>query len=227
MADETPKAAGRGVQALLDRLRLEGVAAGQAEAERILAEARAEARAILDQARQEAEALGERALAEAQAEREAAEQALRMAARDTVLALKGELTTQFSERVRAMVAAELRDESFLERLILELAGRSRPQGSEAEPMEIILPADFVGLEELRRHPESIREGTLTHFVVAQAREMLREGVRFSADDELEAGIRVRLEAQGVELDLSDRAVAQQLLRHLLPRFRALLDGIIH
>jgi V/A-type H+-transporting ATPase subunit E len=38
------------------------------------------------------------------------------------------------------------------------------------------------------------------------------------------GIRVRLKDEELELDLSDRAIADLLLEHLQPRFRAVMEG---
>jgi V/A-type H+-transporting ATPase subunit E len=43
---------------------------------------------------------------------------------------------------------------------------------------------------------------------------------------LQNGLRVRLVDKEVILDLSDRAVADAILEHLQPRFRALLEGIV-
>jgi V/A-type H+-transporting ATPase subunit E len=40
------------------------------------------------------------------------------------------------------------------------------------------------------------------------------------------GIRVVLTENDLEIDLSDHAIADMLLQHLQPRFRALMQGII-
>lgn len=72
----------------------------------------------------------------------------------------------------------------------------------------------------------MEHGTLTHFVLATSREMLEDGVEITAGGNHEAGIRIRLVEQDVEIDLTEKAVAALLLRHLLPRFRALLEGIV-
>jgi len=215
-----------GVQALIDRLRDEGVEAGEKEAGRIVAEARERATRILEEARAEAKAERESARAEIEAERKAAQEALTIAARDTVLDLQGEMGRHFAARIRRLVGRELRDPEFLRRLILEVAGRTRPEGGDKERMEILLPQEVVGVEDLRRRPEEVTEGTLTHFVLATSREMLKEGVEIRAGADHEAGIRIRLLDQDVEIDLTEKAIAALLLRHLLPRFRALLEGIV-
>jgi V/A-type H+-transporting ATPase subunit E len=91
---------------------------------------------------------------------------------------------------------------------------------------VLLPRDVVGLDELRHKPETLSEGTLSHFVLAVAQSMLREGVRFSVGDAKQNGIRVRLVGQDLEVELTDETVARLLLTHLQPRFRALVEGIV-
>lgn len=215
-----------GVQALIDRLRDEGVEAGEKEAERLVAEARERANRIVEEARAEAEAERERARAEIEAEKKAANEALRLAARDTVLDLRGEMSQRFSAQIRRLVGRELRDPEFLKRLILEVAGRALPEGHETERMQILLPREVVGVDELRRRPEEVTHGTLTHFVLATSRDMLKDGVEITTGADHDAGIRIRLVERDVEIDLTEKAVAELLLRHLMPRFRALLEGIV-
>ena len=89
-----------------------------------------------------------------------------------------------------------------------------------------LPRDVVGLDDLRRNPEELKEGSLTHFVAATAGVMLREGLVFSRAEGSQSGIRVKLLDSGVSIDLTEQAVAELLLAHLQPRFRALLEGVV-
>lgn len=108
--------------------------------------------------------------------------------------------------------------------ILEVAGRAAPPADHTA--RILLPKDVVGMEQLRRNPEEVKEGTLSHFVVTVTKEVLREGIEIGARDDEAAGIRIHLEDDDLEIDLTDRAVADLLLRHLVPRFRAMMEGII-
>ena len=214
-----------GVQALIDRLREQGVEAGRSEGDRLVAEARDRAGQILAEARSEAEAIRDRARDDVDAERRAADEALKLAARDTVLALKQDMAARFAEEVKRLVALEMQDHTFLQRLILEVAGRAGESLPVGAPLEVILPREAVGVEELRAKPEAARDGTLTHLVLGLSRDMLRIGVELAVGDH-RAGIRLRLTDRDMQLDLTDEAVAALLLHHLLPRFRALLDGIV-
>jgi V/A-type H+/Na+-transporting ATPase subunit E len=217
-----------GVEALIERLRDEGVANGRRQADELIAEARHESEQILADAKAEAEAILRQARSEAEMVRNAGEEALRTAMRDTVLKMKGHLSTRFSEEVRRLVAADMAQETFLERLILEVAGRTRRDAGldKADKIEILLPEDVVGLEELRRHPEKLREGSLSHFVLSVANGLLRDGVELRSSDRLEGGIRIILQGGEIQVNLTPDKVAEVLLEHLHPRFRAILEGTV-
>jgi len=216
-----------GVEALIAKLREEGADAGRNRGEAIVADAEARANFIVSQAREEAERTVVEARTEADRLRKAAEEAMRVAARDTMLDLKGQLSERLSGDVSRLISDELRDEDMLKRMILEVAGRARAEaGVDGEEVEILLPRDVVGLDELRRDPKELTEGTLTHLVLALAGDMLVSGVSFGVAEDDEPGIRMVLKDKDLTVDLTDKAVADQILRHLQPRFRALLEGIV-
>ncbi len=225
---ETPlQGASFGVETLIERLRGEGVERGREEAKRIVADAERRATWMIEQAERDAQEWREQAREEAARLESSAKEALRVAARDSVLEMQATLTHRFRDHLRRLVGQTLTREDLLQRLILELAARTRSETPlEAEnEVEVMLPRDVLGLEELRRRPEELKEGTLAHFVVAQAREVLREGVCFTTGDHA-SGLRIRLHEHQMELDISDEAVAELLLQHLQPRFRAMLEGIV-
>ncbi len=217
-----------GVETLIARLRDDGVAAGRLEAERIVAEAETRARRILDAAEADAGTRRETARREAEAHRRAGEDALRAAARDAILDLKEQLSRRFAEDVGKTVSGAMRDEDLLRRMILAVASRARDEArlDDGGALEVILPRSAVGLDELRRSPEELSEGSLSHFAAATAAEMLREGVTLGRAGDDRGGIRLRLTDRGVGIDLSDAAVAEAILAHLQPRFRALLEGVV-
>lgn len=216
-----------GVKALIERLRNEGVAAGRSEAERIVAEAEQRAATIVAQAEAKARQLVDGAQREADALKAAGENALEVAARDAVLKLRSQLSSRLSDEVRRLMGEATRDHALLQQMILEVAGRARRDYNlDAQArLQIVLPEEVVGIEELRRRPEELKEGTLTHFVVGLAGEMLRAGVEFTSAPGF-GGIKLRLVDSEVEIDLTDRAIAGIILEHLQPRFRAVMEGIV-
>ena len=212
-----------GVEGLIGRLRDEGVGQGRSQAEALVAEAQQQAADLVAEAKREAEAILAKAAQEASKLKAGGEDAVRLAMRDTILSLEGDLLKGFVDRLRRLVKGVLADPAFLQRVILAVAGRAAPTGERAE---LLLPAELVSLEDLQSKPEEATPGTLMHFVLSLGGGMLREGMSFGVTDDGEAGIRVRLVDEDVQIDLTESAVSELLLRHMLPRFRALLRGAV-
>jgi V/A-type H+-transporting ATPase subunit E len=225
---EVPKAAAvesAGVESLIGRLRDEGITQGRTQAEALTTAAQQQAADIVAAAKREADAILAKAKEESGKLKAAGEDAIRLAMRDTILSMEGDLLTEFLNRLRRLVKGVLADPAFLQRLILEVAGQAA-QATAGKPTELLLPAELVSLEDLQRKPEEAKPGTLMHFVLSMGGGLLREGMRFGVVDDGEAGVRVRLVDEDVQVDLTDAAMSQLLLRHMLPRFRALLRGAV-
>jgi V/A-type H+/Na+-transporting ATPase subunit E len=219
--------ASSGVEVLIQRLRQQGVAAGNTARNEITSKAEQEAARILKEARDQADNLVENAREEADRLRKAGEDALRIAGRDSVLRMRETVTTYFEDRVKRLASTELEDPEFLRKLIIEVAKRVRDEAAvdEAEEIEVLLPQEVVGTKELRDNPEEL-EGTLSEYAKAIASATWREGVVVKTLEVGGRGIRVRLLDDDLEIDLTDEAIAELLLEHLQPRFRAVLTGMI-
>jgi V/A-type H+-transporting ATPase subunit E len=217
-----------GVEKLIERLRSQGVDEGRRQADVIVEAARVEASQVIAEAQTQAARIIDIARDEAQRLERAGGEALTMAARDAILSMKNVLMQRFVRDVERLIAHELRDPTFLKQCILEVIARTRERiiDDPQERLEVILPEDIVGVEELRRKPEELEKGTLSQFMLTLTDDILREGVTFKAAGNDQSGIRVRLIDKHVDIDLSDRAIAGYLLQHLEPRFRAMLEGIV-
>ncbi|KIC47416.1 hypothetical protein RA28_07260 [Ruegeria sp. ANG-S4] len=215
-----------GVDALIDRLRNDGVAAGQAEAEKLRSEAKAEAARILADAKREADDYQKKARTESDNYREAGEEALNTAMRDAVLTMKAGLTDRFKKDVERLVTKEMADPDLLKQMILEVVGRATEGAKLDGKVQVILPTKIATQEDIKQNADDIQSGKLTKYVLGLTAKMLKENVELHASDDTQEGIRVRAEDQGVVLDLSDKAVASLLMEHLQPRFRAVLEGVI-
>ncbi|MGJ0491221.1 hypothetical protein [Methylobacter sp.] len=228
MNNEKLPFASSGVEALIERLKEEGIAAGRKKAESIVIDAEKRAEWIIKEAQLEAQSLVNEARAEAEAMKAAGEDALKLAARDVFLQLRDTLLGSFSQEVTRVVGKQMARKDFLEKLILALAGRVRDKtGIDSNRQVVIqLPEDVIGVEELCRNPEELREGALTRFTASIAADLLREGVKFEVSDDLSGGLLIKLEEDNIVIDFSDKTVAALLLDHIQPRFRALLQGII-
>lgn len=223
---EQQQQAASGVQKLIQQLREQGVEQGQQKASELVEEAERRANWLVEQAQQEAEQLRRKAREDADRLRRAGEDALKMAARDMQLQLREQLARTFSDRVRMQISEQLDSDAFIREVIQEVVVQACQDTSicSMPKVELLLPAGVVGLEELRRNPHAYREGKLSQFVQEQLNLQLREGVTLDVHDG--RGVRIRCNGEDAEIDLSDRALAELLLRHLQPRFRAILEGVI-
>ncbi len=215
-----------GVDALIDKLRNDGVAVGQADAEKLRAEAKAEATKILADAKREADEYQKKARSDSDSYRAAGEEALNTAMRDAVLTMKAGLTDRFRQDVERLVTKDMADPNLLKQMILEVVGRAAAEANLDGSVQVILPAKVATQEEIKQNADDIQSGKLTKYVLGLTADMLREQVELHAADDAQDGIRVRAEDQGVMLDLTDKAVASLLMEHLQPRFRAVLEGVI-
>ena len=220
MSTDTKQSAG--VQKLIDRLRDEGVTAGQSEADALLTESRKKSMTILDDAKREAEAILASARTEAEKTKENGNEALRLASRNVLLKLKESFHEEFGNRVRKLVAFELKDRDFLKQLILAIAQRSMPEDASSK-VQVLLPGDEVTSEELTGSVTDVKEGTLGRFVLDLAADVLRQGLTFGVSEEAAAGVRVQLTDEDVEIELTDETITALLLQYMVPRFRAILE----
>lgn len=223
---DTPLAVAAGVEELIARLRDQGVEKGRVEADALLQEARAKAAALVAAAEDQARQIVDQARKEAESLHTSGQQALELAFRDANLALKAQLSDRFAGEVRQLVGEEEEKQEILERMILEIVGTLRPEADQSRQVEVLLPRRIAGLAELSQHPEELEQGILSRFVRLTTRGLLREGVSFGVSKGPQAGLKLRLVDRDVVLDLTDAAIAQTLLAHLQPRFRALLEGVV-
>lgn len=211
-----------GVETLIQRLQDEGVEKGRNAAEDLVEEARKESLRLLDQAQREAEEIRAQARQEAEKSRATGEEALRLAARDTLLHLRESLRTEFTAKIRRLVAHTLDDRQFLERLILEVARKAMP-GDAGSAVEILLPGDKVDAEDLEKRPEEVSEDSLMKFVLGLSADILREGLTFGRSADNEPGIRVQIVDQDVQIEFTEQSISDLLMQHMAPRLRGQLE----
>lgn len=213
-----------GVQDLISRLRDEGVQAGNQEAERLLAEARHEAAEVLQQARSEATRLREQTRMEIEKDRESATHALKLASRDTVLELRDAVSRHFEQHVKRLVSQVSIDEELVKSMILVLAGHAASEFVRDRDAEILVAHLMFGANEDNEVANANAEQRAHKLVLGITGNMLREGVELIPDTDISGGARVRVKGEDAEIDLSDEAVTELLMKHLLPRFQVILSG---
>ena len=222
---ETTKIAS-GVQELINRLRDEGVKAGREKSNQILHEAQEQASRIVAQAKAEAEEILSKARIEIERDKAAANESLRVAIRDTELKMEAEVKSDFAAHVRRLVSVEMSDKKFLRQLILAIAGMTAgDKTGEDRPAEVLVPKGLFEIDEKR--PQLTKKGQdhIRRLVLGISGDMLREGINLKPSEDISGGIRIRLVGENLEIDLSDRAISELLLKNLLPRYRAIVTGV--
>ena len=110
------------LQGILNRINADGIAKADAERNAIIEKAKAEAAKIVSDAKGEAAEIVKNAQSEAEAFEKRADNALRQAARDIKIALKGELEARINKSVSGAAAAALTPE-FMAQLIKSAADK--------------------------------------------------------------------------------------------------------
>lgn len=214
-----------GIQALINRLRDDGVKAGQEEADQVLRDAREKAAGIVAQAKTEAAQILEKARNEIETEKSAAIASLKVAIRDTELKMEAELKADFAAHVKRLVSVEMRDVAFLRQIIVAIAGLAAgDKACSDQSVNVLLPENLFHSDE--KGPRLTAEGreNFRRLVLGISGDMLREGVNLMPSDRIDGGIRLQLVGEDMEIDLSDKAISELLLQIMLPRYRAIVAG---
>jgi V/A-type H+-transporting ATPase subunit E len=214
-----------GIQELIDRLRDDGVKAGQEEADQLLRDAHEKAAGIVAQAKTEAAEMLAKARNEIETEKSAAMASLKVAIRDTELKMEAELKADFAAHVKRLVSVEMRDVEFLRQIIVAIAGLAA--GDKAcgnQSVNILLPENLFHSDAKGPHLTEEGRENFRRLVLGISGDMLREGVNLMPSDRIDGGIRLQLVGEDMEIDLSDKAISELLLQIMLPRYRAIVAG---
>lgn len=224
MSDEPQSA--QGVEQFIQQLRDKGVEAGQREADRLVDEARKMALEIVQKANGEADEMKAKIKKDIEQDKAAAEAALKLAFRDTVLRLKSEITSRFAAQVKNLVSVTMHDRESLRELILEVVREILTKDIENQPIEILISPEIIRGHEFSENPEDPQADPLSTLIQQLSSEMLRQEIEIKAGGDHTEGIRIRLIDKDLEIELTEQTLSDLLLKHVLPRFRARLEGMV-
>lgn len=213
-----------GVQELIDKLRDQGVNEGQKQAEQILKEAHNKASQILNQAQAEADKLLSETRHTLEVERKSSHEAIKTAFRDTEIALRSKVREAFSAHLKRLVSLQLEDKDFIKQLVLAVAHVKTDEIAKASSLEVLLPSKIFDTDENGTHLSKDGKKRMQHLVLGITDGMLREGIELKSSTDFKGGIKVRLKGKDIELDLTDEAFTDLLLKYLLPRYREIVSG---
>jgi len=195
------------LQALLDRINREGVEKAEAERQRILGEARAEAGRIVENARSEAEQRVTDARQEAENLLKRGTEALRQAARNTLLSLRNQLQQRLHDVV-CRCAGEALTPELMGDLIRQMTEAYAKQGFAIDQVDVLLPEDRL---------DALRDGLL-----AGLGQDLRAKTELHPQPGRHGGFQLSFNGADVVYDFTDRALAEVLCAYLNPALAELV-----
>lgn len=196
------------LQALLDRIQDEGVKEADAERERIIKEAREEAEKLRSDAQEEAETIRAEAKAEADLLKQKGEEALRQAARDTLLSLRQQLEARV-QRIAKATSGESIAEEDVASLVVEVVRQAIQNDADQPDVTVLLPAEKA---------EDLKKGLLQ-----KLKADLKSDPELKPVPSLGGGFQVQFKGEDMVYDFSDEAVSEVLTRFLNPRLAAILN----
>lgn len=211
-----------GVQALINRLQSEGVAAGQEQSQRIIEDAEKRAEWLLQQAKDEAEQILKKAHSDVAFAEKSGKDALAMAVRDSQIYLQNYLLGAFAEQIQKLVSGAMQQQDLLEKMILEIARQARP----ADKAVKILFSEAESNKATDQLDKQAADA-LVSFVAEHAKSMLQEGVDIDLGNEPAAAMRLQIKDEKAEVELSANTVTALILKHIQPRFKTLLQGLMN
>ena len=130
------------------------------------------------------------------------------------------MLASFEAHVTRLVAPVVYDGSFIRALLMVLAGQAAEEYPPDQELEILVSDMLAGKEDENAELDK----TIRDSVLGISGNMLREGVEIIPSSQVSGGARVRVVGEDLEIDLTSEAISKLLLKHLLPRYRGILDG---
>ena len=193
------------LQGLLNRIQEDGLQKSEAERAKILADAEARAAKIIADAEARAAETEKKAASEAAALKEKAEESIRQAARDIIIALRSEMQQRLQSVVKSCVGSAM-DQNLMVALIYEMAKKYAENPS--DKLEVLLPA-------------AAREQMESGLLNALGQD-LASRTKILGEPELESGLQIGFRDGSVFLDFSDEALSELICSYIGPKLAAIL-----
>jgi V/A-type H+-transporting ATPase subunit E len=194
------------VQALLDRIKREGIEKAEKSAEEIVEGARSKAGAIIEDARKRADILVREAEDKARRTRESFRNSMRQAGRTLVLSVREEIIAMCRRLLERKVNYALTPE-FIQQLILKMAEALRGmQGTSG--VEVLLS------EEDR--------AVLQESLLGSLQEEMKNGIELKVTDRIRSGFFIGEKGGDMHYDLTPEGVAAFLSQYLSDRIALFL-----
>lgn len=199
------------LQELTDKLYNEGLSKGKQEAQEMVAKAKAEAEKILSAAQENANKIIAEAEKQAQDIKSKADNDLRIAASQTISAVKQQIENIIvTKALKEPVKASLSDVDFVKSVILTIAQAFNASHSEPVDLELILPA-------------ALQDG-LKSFIEKEAHSQMGKGLTVSFSKQMAGGFKIGPKEDGYMIGFSDEDFEKVLADYVRPATKKLLFG---
>ena len=195
------------LQGLLNRIQEDGLQKSEAERARILADAEAKAAKIIADAEAKAAETEKKAASEAAALKEKAEESIRQASRDIIIALRSEMQQRLQSVVKTSVGQAM-DQNLMVALIYEMAKKYAENPT--DKLEVLLPA-------------AAREQLESGLINALGQDLAAR-TKILGEPELESGLQIGFRDGSVFLDFSDEDLSDLICSYIGPKLAAILKG---
>lgn len=226
MSKQDSRVISSGIDELVRKLKSEGIDAGQQEGNALLEDAKIKAENIVLQAELKAKAILEESHRQIEMDKRAADEAVKIAFRDLVLDMKSRMLKRLSDSFSRQVEQEMNDPHLIKKIIIEAAAQITRDNAlpDSNNIEILLPEKMLKLQDIKQNPEKANTDELSQLVSSLRRSLLQQGIDLKGHKG--KGIRIQLSEEDIDVDVTDKAIADLLLQYLQPRFLALFDGVI-
>ena len=197
------------VQGLLDKIHNDGIAKAEQEKEAIIAAAKEEAARIVAEAKEQAENLKKSAQTEAQAGQDKANDAIRQAARDAVIALKADLLAKLNAVVHSCIGDAMTPE-VMKQIILTMAQSYAKDANAGESLEVL-----ISKQEQEQTQAFLKEQLLKE---------LKANPVIELTTDFNSGLQISFRDSDVYFDFSDDALAEVICRFVGPKLTAVIKG---
>ncbi len=197
------------LQGLLEKIKKEGLEKAEVEKQKILDNAEKEAQKIIDKANNDANSIYKKAEKKAEKLKKLAESAVKQAARDIMLKLKGELQKRL-ENIVQDISAESMTPELMGELIKEMAKAFNKNDSASD-----LNLELLVSNKDREKLIALLRGSLAK-TFAETPEVFGES-------DISGGLKIGFKGNDVFFDFTDNAITDLVCAYVTPKLAALLE----
>lgn len=194
------------INALIEKIQLEGVEVAEAKAREIEVQAKKEAEAIIAKARYEAQNILSKAKTEAVKIEESTKSLLKQAGRDLLLNLKKEINATLEKIVSSHTQQALNPAELL-KIINALI---KDYCSKEAKGSIVVSISKADLEKLEKS------------FASELKEEIKKGVTIKASEDISGGLTISYDAGKSHFDFTDKAITEYITAHLKPKLAEVL-----